>query len=73
MQDASVIDIFTQIFGYETIMELKQHLKSLAGTGHFWSKLLYPREISSELGEGPDNSGRSDHGLQGGANSREKH
>jgi hypothetical protein len=55
MQDASVIGIFTQIFGYETTVELKQHLKSLAGTGHFWSKFMYPIEIPSELGEGPDN------------------
>ena len=55
MYDSSVLNILTQIFGHDAAMELKQNLKSLAGTWEFWSKLLRSHEIPFERGgEGPD-------------------
>jgi hypothetical protein len=55
MYDSSVLNILNQIFGHDAAMELKQNLKSLAGTWEFWSKLLRSHEIPFERGgEGPD-------------------
>jgi len=40
-----VINFLTQIFGYDATMELERHLKTLAETWYFWSKILHPREV----------------------------
>jgi hypothetical protein len=45
MEDGSVINTLTLVFGYDATMELERHLKSLAETWYFWSKILHPREI----------------------------
>lgn len=54
MEDGSVINILTLIFNYDATMELERHLKSLAETWYFWSKVLHPREIPFQHNDGTD-------------------